>query len=96
MDGVAALDPGATANLVRFSRLAHHSSILEKHGFPKVTTYPSEARCRFGDGRPGEVRRAADIPAWNAGNKGSSLRLRWSVTVQRCDAKGPQWLLGGG
>ena len=64
------LDTGATANFARFSLLAHHNSILEKHGFPRVATYPSNAKFRRGDGRLGEVRHAADIPVRIAGNKG--------------------------
>ena len=35
-----------------------------------VSTNPSSARLHFGDGRLGEVRRAADIPAGIAENKG--------------------------
>ena len=53
MDSVVALDTGATANLVRRSWLAHRNSILGNNGFPKVTTYPSMARFRFGGGRLG-------------------------------------------
>ena len=70
MGSAAALGAGATANLVRFSGLARRDSIPEKNGFPIVTTCPSRARFRFGDGRLGEVRRAADSPVWVAGNKG--------------------------
>ena len=61
-ESVVAFDTGATANSARFSCLVQQNSILAKHGFPKVTTYPSKARFRFGDERLGEVRRAGDIP----------------------------------
>ena len=33
-----------------------------RFGFPHVPTYPASVRFTFGNGRPGEVRRAADIP----------------------------------
>ena len=58
---VVVLDTGAAANLVCFRSLAHHNRILERRGIPRVTTYPSQARFRFGDGRLGEVRHAAAI-----------------------------------
>ena len=69
-DSVVALDTGATANLACFSWLAHQNSILEKRGSPRVSTNPSKAKFRSGDGRLGEVRHAADIPVWIAGDKG--------------------------
>ena len=53
MGSVAALGSGATANLVRFSWLAHRNKFLEIHRFLRVATYPPKARFRFGDGRRG-------------------------------------------
>ena len=61
-DSVVVLDTGAAANLVCSSWLAHRNSILKRHGIPKVATYRSHARFRFGYGRFGEVRHAADVP----------------------------------
>ena len=66
---VAVLDTGATANLVRLKWLANHKSHLQKTGLPKVNTYPAAARIKFGDGRIGEVRPAADIQVGIAGRK---------------------------
>ena len=59
-DSVVALGAGATANRVFLSRLARRNGILERHGAPRVTTYPSQARFRFGGGLLREVRHAAD------------------------------------
>ena len=67
-DCVVVLDTGATANLVCFSWLERHNRLLEHHSLQRVSVYQSEARFRFGDGRVGEVRRAADITAGSAGN----------------------------
>ena len=61
-ESLAALDTGATANLARFSWLANRNSTLVRHGIPRINTYPSTARSRFGDGRLGKARHAADIP----------------------------------
>ena len=72
-DGVVALGAGATANLVYFSRLARHNRILERHRVPRVTSYPSQSRFRFGYWRLGELRRAADIPVGITG-KSSGYR----------------------
>ena len=67
---MAALETGAAAKLVSFSWLAHRNRILERFGIPGVTANPPQARFRFGDGRLGEVRHAADVPVGIAGNKG--------------------------
>ena len=70
-DSVVVLGAGSTANLVCFSWLAPRNRILERRGIPRVAAYPPQARFRFGDGRFGEVRRAVDILAGIAGNKGA-------------------------
>ena len=57
---VVVLDIGAAANLACFRLLAHRNRILEREGFLRVPTYPAGARFKFGDGRLGEVRHAAD------------------------------------
>ena len=66
-DSVAAWNTGATADLVCFRWLARRSRILGRRGNPRATTYPSQARFRFGAARLGEVRHAADNPAGIAG-----------------------------
>ena len=66
-DSVVVLDTGAMANLVRVSWLARHNWISERRGIPRVATYLSLARFRFGDRRLGEVSHAADIPVGIAG-----------------------------
>ena len=64
------LEPGATANLVRFQWLRRHNELLVRRGFPAATTYQAHATFKFGDGRAGEVCRAADITVGVAGVKG--------------------------
>ena len=66
---VAGSETGAAANLARVRRLGHRNEISEGKGFPRVTTYPASARFKFGDGRLGEVRCAADTPAGIAGSR---------------------------
>ena len=70
-DSFVILNTGATANLVRFRWLAHRSSLLGNMCLPRVTTYPAWARFKFGDGRMGDVRFAADITAGTAGARGN-------------------------
>ena len=50
---VAVLETRATANIVCFGRLGRHNRILERRGIPRVTTYPSKVKFRFGDGSLG-------------------------------------------
>ena len=64
------LDTGATAKLACFSWLARHNRILGRRGIPRVTTCPSKATFRPGDGCLGEARHAADIPVGVAGIRG--------------------------
>ena len=68
---VVVLDTGATANLVCRQWLANHNRFLERQGIEKAHLYPADARFKFGDGRIGEVRYAADITVGIAGRKGS-------------------------
>ena len=64
-DSVFGLDAGATANLVCFRYLERHDRILQRKGFPRVSSYPASARFKFGDGRLGEV-----LHAGIGGNRG--------------------------
>ena len=61
---------GATANLGGFRWLERHTRLLGRKGFQKVSTCPSTARFRLGDGRFGEVSHVADIPVGVAGERG--------------------------
>ena len=65
------LDTGATAILVRFRWLNRHNSTSGKVGLPRVSIYPAQARIKFGNGRTGDVRFAADMTAGIAGAKGN-------------------------
>ena len=60
---VGILDAGATANLVCVRWLTHHDSFLGKMGLPRGPTNPAKARLKFGGGRMGDARFAADITA---------------------------------
>ena len=55
-----------SGNLARFRGLARRNRILERRGFLRVSTYPACARFKFGDGRLGEARHAADVPVGTA------------------------------
>ena len=54
-DSAVVLDTGATANLACFRWLSRRNSLPEQKGFPRVLTYPAQARFKFGDGRSGNV-----------------------------------------
>ena len=69
-ESVVILDTGATVNLVCFQWLRLHNELLARRGVPKVSTYQAHATFKFGDGRTGEVYRAADIAVGVAGIKG--------------------------
>ena len=69
-DSLAVFGAGVTANLLCFSWFERHNRILQRGGFPQVSTYRASARSRFGDGRLRVVRRGADIPVGIAGYKG--------------------------
>ena len=60
----------ASANLVCFRWLESQNRLPEEHGFQRVSTYPSKARFRSGNGIVCEARYEADTPAGIAGNKG--------------------------
>ena len=70
-DSAVVLDTGATANLVSVRRLTHSNSLLGEMGLPRVTTHPAMARFKFGEGRMGDVRSAAEITVGIAGANGN-------------------------
>ena len=74
-DSVVVVDTGATANLVCFRWLRHHNSLLALNGLPRVSTYPAQARFKFGDGRTGNVCFAADITVGIAGTAATFTAL---------------------
>ena len=63
------LETGEAANSVCLRGSETHNKLPGRRGCPRVSTYPSKAWFRSGDGRVGEVRHAADIPAGVARNK---------------------------
>ena len=78
-DSVAVLGSGATANLVRFKWLENRNSHLQKAGIPHVSTFPTLARFKFGDGRVGGVRyiaRARKLVLQGAEAPPQRLRLK--------------------
>ena len=93
--GAVVLDTGATANLVGYSWLARQNRILERRGTLRATTLPSKATFRFGDGRLGEERHAADIPVGNTGNRGMFPAFALDGDVPALLPKGALESLGG-
>ena len=75
------LGAGAPSNSVCVRWLENHNRITNRKGYQEVSTYPSSARFRFGDGRLGDVRRAADIPVGVAGGEGASTAFVLDVDI---------------
>ena len=91
---VVVLDTGATANLVCKSWLANHNLFLERRGMGKVRLYPSAARFKFGDGKIGEVRFAANIVVGIAGCKGTFTAFVTDAEIPALLCKGALEALG--
>ena len=68
-DSVFARDTRATASMACFRRLEQHNRHLGRNRLRRVPAYPSKAGFRFGDGRLGDVRHAAYVPAGIPGSK---------------------------
>ena len=96
-DSVVALEAGSTANSVCCKWLGRHNSILNCRGVSRAETYPACARFKFGDGRLGHVRCAADIPMGILEPAGHSRLWPRRPIFQACCARG-RWrsLVGGG
>ena len=92
---MAALDSGATANLVCFRWPEHHNRLLERRGMQRVYVYQSKARFCFGDGRVGAVRRAADILVGVAGNTGKFTAFVLDAGIPALLRRGAMEALGG-
>ena len=60
-DSAAASGACATANLACLKCLGHRNFVSKKFGTPPAKPYPDRARFKLGNGRPGEVRYAADF-----------------------------------
>ena len=89
------LDTGTTANLVCSRWLTQHNSILEQRGFPRVLTYPAQARFKFGDGRTGNVCPAADVAVGIAGAKGAFTAFVLFYAEERRALLQVSWTLQG-
>ena len=70
-ESAAVLETGTTTNLARFRWSEHRNKILVGKGIDRVATYSACAQLKFGDGRLGEVRCAAEIPAGTACCRGT-------------------------
>ena len=82
-ESVVVVDTGAAAKWVCFWRLEHRNTILGSRGTSRVATCPACARFRLGDGRPGEVRRAADAPAGIAGSRWGDISASAGIAGSR-------------
>ena len=94
-DSAAVLGAGATANLVCFEWLDKRNSFLQNLGSPKVMPYPTTARLKFGDGRVGEVRFAADIEVGIAGCRGAFTDFVLDADIPALLCEGALEALGG-
>ena len=89
------LDTGASANLVGAGWLNNHNSILKALGRPPAKIMPAFARSRYGDGRVGDVRRAASIPIAIAGATGHFMANVVDADVPALLGKEASETLGG-
>ena len=94
-DSAVVLDTSATATPACFSWLEHHNRTSERKAYRKAPTYLSSARFRFRDGRPGEVRRGAEIPLGIAGSKGKFTALPLDAEIPAPLREGALEALGG-
>ena len=94
-DSVVVSDARATPNMACFRWLEHHHRLLERSGPQKASTNRSDARSRFGDGLPGEVRHAACIPAGVAGSKGMFIAFVLDADIPALLRKDAVEALGG-
>ena len=69
--------------------------LLEKHGSPRVSTYPACARFKSGGGRHWEVRLAADIPVGIAGSIGKLAAILLEADIPSFLSNGTLMALGG-
>ena len=69
-DSVVIIDTGASANLVGAKWLEKHNLILRSIGRPQASVREAFASFRYGDGRVGDVHKAALIPLAIAGCTG--------------------------
>ena len=93
-ESAAVLDTGATANLVCYKWLGTRNSFLGRREMEKAVPYPSNARFKFGDGRIGEVKHAADIKVGVAGCKGAFTAFVLDAYIPALLRKGALEALG--
>ena len=93
-DSVVVLDAGPTASNLVFRWLGRHRRMLERQCFPPVSTFLAYARFKFGNGRRGEVRRAADIPVGIGGVTGELTAVALEAGIPASLRKGVLGRLG--
>ena len=94
-DSVEVSDAGASTNWVYFSWLEHHIRILERKGFPIVSTHAAPARLLSGNGPTGDVGHVADIPAGIAGNRVEFAAFALKADFPLFSHKGALEAMGG-
>ena len=72
-----------------------HNSILNCRGVSRAETYPACAGFKFGDGRLGDVRCAADIPLGIFGARGTFMALAPEAGIPGLLREGALEVLGG-
>ena len=89
------LDTGASANLVGVSWLDTHNAILKALGRPQAKITPAFASFRYGDGRVGDVHRAAIIPIAIVGYTGHFMAYVVDADIPALSGKEALDTLGG-
>ena len=69
------LDTGASVNLAHLNRLANRNAILASFGIDKARIVPADASFKFGDGRIGDVHKAAVFTIDIAGHIGKTTAV---------------------
>ena len=93
-ESAVVLETGTTADLVCYKRLGNRHLFSGKQGFAEAAPYTSAAQFKFGDGRIGEVKRAADFKVVNAGCQGAFAKFVLGAEIPALLRKGALEALG--
>ena len=93
-DSAVVLHTGAPANLVCFNCLENHNSHLQQVGIPPKMVHSTTARFKFGNGRIGEARYAADLKVGIAVRRGSIAVFALGEAIPASGSRGALEALG--
>ena len=94
-NSVAVLETGATATLACFKWLGRRNAALDKWVIPPAQPHPALAGFKFGKGRLGEVRFAAEISVGIAGGRGKFAAFLLAADIPLLLRQGALGALGG-